>query len=322
MNAHVRSFDGKPLPPPAQPRRRRHFVDRWLPRLTIYLLVLVLVGVLISPQVAVNVPSGHVGVLWKRFGDGTVLDPRKIRDEGLHFIWPWDRLFLYDLRLQSITEKYNVASSDGVNLTASVNIRFRLQRDGTPIVHQALGPNYVNILIRPGIGSLTREVISQYTAEQVYSTARQEIQDKIRELALERSASRTIEREGDEAYRVPLKDLLHLYDTLLYGIDLPAALVAAINRKSEQYYVVLEYEFRVEREKRESERKKIEGEGIRDFQQIVTQGITDSYLRWRGIEATLQLSQSANTKMVIVGSGQDGLPVLLGRSGEQPANAK
>jgi prohibitin 2 len=322
MNAHVTSFEGKPLPPPARPRRRRHFVDRWLPRLTIYLLVLVLVGVLISPQVAINVPSGHVGVLWKRFGGGTVLDPRKIRDEGLHFIWPWDRLFLYDLRLQSITENYNVASSDGVNLTASVNIRFRLQRDGTPIVHQALGPNYVNILIRPGIGSLAREVISQYTAEQVYSTARQEIQDKIREHVLERAGTRTMEREGDEAYRVPLKDLFHLYDTLLYGIELPAALVAAINRKSEQYYVVLEYEFRVEREKRESERKKIEGEGIRDFQQIVTQGITDSYLRWRGIEATLQLSQSANTKMVIVGSGKDGLPVLLGNAGEQPANAK
>jgi prohibitin 2 len=322
MNAHVRSFEGKPLPPIKRSRWRRRFVERWLPSLTIFLMLMTLIGVVISPQVAVNVPSGHVGVLWKRFGGGTVLDPRKIRDEGLHFIWPWDRLFLYDLRLQSITENYNVASSDGVNLTASVNIRFRLQRDGTPIVHQALGPNYVNIMIRPGIGSIAREVISQYTAEQVYSTARQEIQDKIREHVLERAATRAMEREGEEAYSVPLKDLFHLYDTLLYGIELPAALVAAINRKSEQYYVVLEYEFRVEREKRESERKKIEGEGIRDFQQIVTQGITSSYLRWRGIEATLQLSQSPNTKIVIVGSGKDGLPVLLGNAGEQPANAR
>jgi regulator of protease activity HflC (stomatin/prohibitin superfamily) len=251
-----------------------------------------------------------------------VLDPRKIRDEGLHFIWPWDRLFLYDLRLQSITENYNVASSDGVNLTASVNIRFRLQRDGTPIVHQALGPNYVNIMIRPGIGSVTREVISGYTAEQVYSTARQEIQDKIREHVLERAGTRTMEREGDESYSVALKELFHLYDTLLYGIELPAALVEAINRKSEQYYVVLEYDFRVEREKRESERKKIEGEGIRDFQQIVTQGITDSYLRWRGIEATLQLSQSSNTKIVIIGSGTDGLPILLGNTDAQPGQAR
>jgi regulator of protease activity HflC (stomatin/prohibitin superfamily) len=322
MNAHVRSFEGKPLPPRARPRWGRRFVERWLPSLTIFLMLMTLIGVVISPQVAVNVPSGHVGVLWKRFGGGTVLDPRKIRDEGLHFIWPWDRLFLYDLRLQSITENYNVASSDGVNLTASVNIRFRLQRDGTPIVHQALGPNYVNIMIRPGIGSITREVISQYTAEQVYSTARQEIQDKIREHVLERAGTRTMEREGDESYSVALKELFHLYDTLLYGIELPAALVEAINRKSEQYYVVLEYGFRVEREKRESERKKIEGEGIRDFQQIVTQGITDSYLRWRGIEATLQLSQSSNTKIVIIGSGNDGLPILLGNADAQPGQAR
>src|SRR5262245_18353502 len=318
MNAPVRSFEGKPLPPMTRRRGRGRFVERWLTSLTIFLLVMTLFGVVLSPQVAVTGPSGYVGVLWKRFGGGTVLDPRKIRDEGLHFNWPWDRLFLYDLRLQSITENYNVASSDGVYLNASVNIRFRLQRDGTPSVHQAIGPNYVNIMIRPGIGSIAREIISQYTAEQVYSTARQEIQDKIREHVLARASTRTMEREGYESYRVALKDLFHLYDTLLYGIELPAALVAAINRKSEQYYMVLEYEFRVEREKRESERKKIEAQGISDFQKIVTQGITGSYLRWRGIEATLQLSQSANTKIVIVGSGQDGLPVLLGNG----ANAK
>jgi prohibitin 2 len=322
MNAPVRSFEGKPLPPITRARWRRRIVERWLPSLTIFLLVVTLFGVVIAPQVAITVPSGYVGVLWKRFGGGTVLDPRKIRDEGLHFIWPWDRLFLYDLRLQSITENYDVTSSDGVGLTASVNIRFRLQRDGTPVVHQSLGPNYVNILIRPGIGSLTREIVSRYTAEQVYSTARQEIQDRIREHVLQRSSERVMEREGDESYRVPLRDLFVLYDTLLYGIELPAPLVAAINRKSEQYYVVLEYEFRVEREKRESERKKIEAQGIRDFQQIVTQGITDSYLRWRGIEATLQLSQSTNTKIVIVGSGKDGLPIIFGKTDAKPGDER
>src|SRR5262249_42083137 len=94
------------------------------------------------------------------------------------------------------------------------------------------------------------------------------------------------------------------------GIELPAAIVAAINRKTEQYYIAEEYKFRVEREKRESERKKIEAEGIRDFQQTVSQGISESYLRWRGIEATLQLSQSTNAN--VVGSGKDGLPIILG----------
>src|SRR5258707_7863532 len=99
---------------------------------------------------------------------------------------------------------------------------------------------------------------------------------------------------------------------LVAGIELLADIVAAINRKTEQYYIAEEYKFRVEREKRESERKKIEAEGIRDFQQTVSQGISESYLRWRGIEATLQLSQSTNAKVVVIGSGKDGLPIILG----------
>src|SRR5205085_11444484 len=91
-----------------------------------------------------------------------------------------------------------------------------------------------------------------------------------------------------------------------------AAIVDAINRKTEQYYIAEEYKFRIEREIRETERKRIEAEGIRDFQTTVSQGISDSYLRWRGIEATLQLSQSTNSKVVVIGGGKDGLPIILG----------
>ena len=120
------------------------------------------------------------------------------------------------------------------------------------------------------------------------------------------------ESEYGEHYRVSLDDMLIIYDTLVLGLELPATVNAAINRKIEQYYLVQEYGFRVEREKKESERKQIEANGIRDFQQTVTQGISDSYVRWRGIEATLQLAQSPNSKIVIIGSGKDGLPVILG----------
>jgi hypothetical protein len=121
---------------------------------------------------------------------------------------------------------------------------------------------------------------------------------------------------------VSLRDTVILYDTLVQSIELPALVVNAINRKTEQYYISEEYKFRVEREKRESERKKIEAEGIREFQQIVSQGISDSYLRWRGIEATLQLSQSTNSKVVIIGSPKDGLPLILGNMGASPAEGR
>src|SRR5436190_19659377 len=145
------------------------------------------------------------------FAGGTVLDPRRLRDEGLHLIWPWDRLFLYDLRLRSFPESYNAISSDGVSLTATVNVRFRLQRDAVPVLHQAIGPNYQKVLVQPGIGSLTREVIAQYTAEQVYSTARQEIQDKIRSLVEARLSEKMMEHEGEEeSYRVSMRDTIIL----------------------------------------------------------------------------------------------------------------
>src|SRR5437016_5306557 len=311
LKAYLWPADGTP-PPPMTRARWRRFADRHLPSIVIYLMVATLVAVVLYPHMVITVPSGYVGVLWKRFSNGTVLDPRLLKNEGFNFVAPWNQVFLYDLRLQSFTESYNAISSDGVNLNASIVVRFRLQRDAVPVLHQAIGPNYEQVLIQPGIGSLTREVIAQYTAEQVYSTARQEIQDKIRDLVENRLSEKMMEHEGEESYRVSMRDTIILYDILVTGIELPAAIVAAINRKTEQYYIAEEYKFRVEREKRESERKKIEAEGIRDFQQTVSQGISESYLRWRGIEATLQLSQSANSKVVIIGSGKDGLPIILG----------
>jgi regulator of protease activity HflC (stomatin/prohibitin superfamily) len=292
-------------------------VDFHLPSAVIYLMVATLVLVVLWPHILVTVPSGQVGVLWKRFAGGTVLDPRQLRDEGLHLILPWDKLFLYDLRLQSLTDTYNAISSDGVSMDATLNIRFRMQREAIPTLHQVIGPDY-KILLGPLIASQMRGVIAEYTAEQVYSTARQEIETKIRESAIEHLSRRILK---NASYEVRAADGLVLYDTLLYGIELPAAIAEAINRKTEQYYIAQEYQFRIERERRESERKAIEAEGIREFQQIVSEGISDSYLRWRGVEATLQLAQSNNSKVVIIGGGKDGLPIILGNV-DSPAPMK
>jgi regulator of protease activity HflC (stomatin/prohibitin superfamily) len=318
MNVHSMSIYGKP--PPVG--RARHawwrFIERQLPMLVIYLMVATLVAIVLAPFSLVTIPSGYVGVLWKRFGGGTVLDPRRLKDEGMRITLPWNKVFLYDLRLQSATETYNAISRDGISLTATINIRFRLKRESVPQLHQSIGPNYIQALIIPEIGNRMREVIAEYTAEDVYSTKRTEIQDKIRQRAESMLGEKMMEggeneeQEANAPYRIPLYAMLNLIDTLILGIELPTAVVTAINRKIEQYYIAEEYKFRVAREIRESERKKIEAEGISEFQQIVTQGISDSYLRWRGIEATLQLAQSSNSKLVIIGSGKDGLPIILG----------
>jgi regulator of protease activity HflC (stomatin/prohibitin superfamily) len=314
MKPNPESLNGNP--PPKRYRWWR-FIEHSLPVIVIYLMVATLVSFLIAPNVIVTVPTGHVGILWKRFRGGTQLDPRLLKDEGMRVLLPWDKLFLYDLRLQTHDDTYNAISKDGVYLTTTINIRFRLKHDAVPQLHQTIGPDYVNRMLSPEIGNRAREIFAEYTAEEIYSTKRQEIQKKIRthtEAMLGQSSFSRTEQESEygEHYKISLDEMLIIYDTLVLGLELPAAVNAAINRKIEQYYLVQEYGFRVEREKKESERKQIEANGIRDFQQTVTQGISDSYVRWRGIEATLQLAQSPNTKIVIIGSGKDGLPVILG----------
>ncbi len=320
MRTRAGSLNDQP-PPTIFREILRRFVNRWLPTLVLLMMIATLVAILLYPRMAVTVPSGEVGVLWKRFEGGTVLDPRELKQEGLHIIMPWDRLYIYNLRVQALTETYGAISRDGVNMVAALNTRYRLAHDSIPTLHQVVGPDYEKIL-GPMIASLMREVIAEYTAEQVYSTARQEIQIKIRERALEKLGHKMMERELHEAsYNVAMRDTVVLYDTLLFGIELPESVVNAINRKAEQYYIAEEYNFRLLRETRESERKRIEAQGIRDFQTIVSKGISDSYLRWRGVEATLQLAQSTNSKVVIIGGGKDGLPIILGNVDSPPATA-
>lgn len=318
------------VPPPPMKRRWWRFVTRHLPGLSVVLMVMLLTATVLYPYVIITVPSGQVGVLWKRFngfdgycwcfvGRGTILDPKQLRNEGLHIVWPWDKLFLYDLRLHSTTQTYNAISKDGVSVAAQISIRFQLVHNSIGVLHKFIGPAYLQSLVSPEIGSQAREAISQYTAQQVY-TSREEIQEKIRNSSQKSLGTHlnnliqpdAMEQPDPKHYNDFLQNSIQILDTLVLSIELPPAIVAAINRQTEQYYQIQEYRFRVEREAQESKRKQIEANGIAAFQRTVSQGISDSYLRWRGIEATLALAQSPNTKIVIIGNSKDGLPIILG----------
>ncbi len=328
MLTHADTLDGKP------PVQRKHpwwrFIGRNLPGLTVAVLTSALLVTTLWPYVVITVPSGQVGVLWRRFygfdiycwcfvGRGTTLDPRELRQEGLHLVWPWDILFLYNLRLQSSTQTYNAISKDGVSVTAQINVRFQLLHDSVAVLHKFIGPNYLQSVVAPEIGSQAREVISRYTAQEVY-TSRKAIQEEIRDSAqasLGAHLNKLVQPEAVEEldpkhYNDFLQHAIQILDTLVLSIELPPEIVAAINRQTDQYYQIQEAKYRVDREAEELERKQIEANGIAAFQQTVSQGISDSYLRWRGIEATLLLAQSPNAKIVVIGSGKDGLPIILG----------
>lgn len=328
MARYAEFLDEKP--PPPKRRGWSRFVTRHLPGLSITLMTMLLMIIVLWPYVVITVPSGRVGVLWKRFngfdvycwcfvGRGTILDPRELREEGLHIIAPWDRLFLYDLRLQSHSETINAISKDGVSVTAQINVRYQLQHHSVAVLHKFIGPDYVDSVVGPEIGSQAREVISLYTAQQVY-TSRDAIQEQIHDNAqksLGANLNKLVQPEAMEQpdpkhYNDFLQGSIQILDTLVLSIELPPAIVAAINRQTEQFYQIQEYRFRVEREAQESNRKQIEANGIAAFQKTVSQGISDSYLRWRGIEATLALALSHNAKIVVIGTGKDGLPIILG----------
>jgi len=285
--------------------------------------------VVLWPYVVITVPSGHVGVYWKRIngfdfycwcfvGRGTILDPRELREEGLHFIAPWDKLFIYDLRLQSSSQTINAISKDGVSVTAQMNVRHQLAHRAIAVLHKFIGPQYLETVINPEIGSVAREVISKYTAEEVY-TSRDAIQSQVRagtQKSLGANLDKLVQPEATEQpdpkhYNDFLRGSIQILDILLLGIDLPSAVVDAINSQTAQFYMIQEYKFRIESEAQESKRKQIEANGIAAFQQTVSKGISDSYLRWRGIDATLRLAQSPNTKIVVIGSGGDGLPIIF-----------
>ena len=334
MSMYHEALDPKPVP------RKSGFwrvLTRRLPSLAFTLLVAFLMITVLWRFAVITVPSGHVGVLWKRFntfdfycwcfgGRGTMLNPQQLRGEGLHLIWPWDRLFIYNLRLQSVSQTYNAISKDGVNVTVQINIRYQLLNNAVAVLHKFIGPDYLHSVLSPEIGSQTRQVISQYTAQEVY-TSRESIQEKVRDNArkgLGANLNKLVQPEAMEQpdprnYNDALQYSIQILDTLVLSIELPPAIVAAINRQTEQFYLIQEYRYRVEREAQESRRKQIEANGIAAFQQTVSQGISDSYLRWRGIEATLALSQSPNSKVVIIG-GKDGLPIILGNV-DSPAPA-
>lgn len=275
----------------------------------IFLLLLILGVILLAPSIFINVPAGHAGVLWLRFFGGTVTD--RTFGEGVHAIFPWDEMYVYDARLQNNARTYDTISSNGLTMQVEVAVRYRVNKDALGLLHSLVGPDYPEILVYPEIGSHVRELISRYTPEQLYSDARGFIQAELLERMVRELGSSLV----NQSFR---GKLVTVEDVLIRSVKLPDKVTEAIERKAEQYQAMLEYDFRIAREEKERERKKIEAEGIRTFQDIVARTITPEYLRLRGIEATIALSTSPNGKIIIIGGGKDGLPVIL-NTADNPA---
>lgn len=280
--------------------------------------VIVFLFIVLWKHIVITIPAGHVGVMWWRFFGGTEIttSPRR---EGIHLIFPWDKLIIYNARVQAASVTYNVVSNNGLSFYVSISMRWAIRPSTVATLHKEIGPNYFDTLVIPNIGSIVRETLSRYPAEDVYANKRADIQQTIYADVTDNNRPNSISgRFGIEL----ATDLVHLEDILITDVNLPDALKLAIDRKFSEAEFVKEYQFRVEREVLESKRKQIEAEGIRKFQETVTPTLNDAYLRWTGIQATVKLADSPNTKFVIMGNGPGGLPVILnGFEGEKNASS-
>ena len=264
-------------------------------RMIAMVMMIVLPVILLWSSLTVTIESGHAGLIFHTFGNGVNPEAEPMKS-GFHFKAPWDDVYQYEIRQQEIFEPLEVLSSNLLKISMDMTVFYQPFYDNLGYLEVERGINYRAKVILPAMKSVAREVISKYLPEEFNTTKREEIQLEIE--------SRLSEKLAD--------NYIQLNDVLIRNIKLPATLEQAIERKLQQEQESLEYEFRIEKASKEAERKRIEAEGIRDFQNIVSQSINDDLLQWKGIEATTELSNSNNSKVVVIGAGDNGLPLILG----------
>jgi prohibitin 1 len=258
--------------------------------IVIVLVILVLIGNPIRV-----IPAGHVGVK-DFFGivSSSVLTP------GVHFVMPFTKVVKMSIKTQEAKETAEVPSKEGLTMDLEGSLLFRLDPAKAPEIYKTIGPDYLEIAVQPQIRSAIREVTATYEAKALYSAERDKIARETLELFRKMSEGRGIITEA----------------VLLRKIGLPAVVANAIQEKLKREQEAEQMKFVLQKESQEAERKRIEAQGVADFQRIVASGISQQLLEWKGIEATEKLALSANTKVVVIGNSKSGLPIILGGEGK------
>lgn len=266
---------------------------KFLPFIVLGAIALFVV-VVFANSIFLTIQPGEKGVLFKRFGGG--LDKEQVFNQGFHVIAPWNNMFVYDVRVQESLATMEVLSKNGLTIKCELSYRFQPVAGEIGHLHDNIGIDYHQRIIVPEIRSATREVIGKYLPEELYSSKREAIQVEIFE--------RTSLAIGEK----------HLYmdAVLIREVVLPPTLQQAIEQKLKQEQESLEYEFRITKAEQEAERQRIEAEGKARANTIISESLTDKILQEKGIDATRDLAQSQNAKVVVIGGGDDGLPLILG----------
>jgi prohibitin 1 len=263
-------------------------VKRGTPAFVFVLLIVLFFLVLRAARV---VPAGNVGVV-DLFGNVRA----EALPSGLHLVNPLASVHRMSVQTREVKETMDVPSSEGLIVHLDVSVLFHLDPTKAPDVYRTVGVHYDSVLVEPNVRSSVREVTSSYEAKALYSAEREKMSTEINKHILD-----AVEPRGITIERLLLRD-----------VALPPRLQQAIQEKLSAEQEASRMQFVLQKEKQEAERKKIEAEGISSFQKIVTEGINENLLKWKGIEATKELALSGNAKVVIIGAGKEGLPIILG----------
>ncbi|MBD3233846.1 MAG: prohibitin family protein [candidate division Zixibacteria bacterium] len=241
-----------------------------------------------------QIPSGHHGVKYYKFGSGTAMG--KIYPEGFQWHFPWNSFFVYQTQIQSHMEELHILSKDGASITLEVSVWYRPIIEHLDSLQVTVGPRYYAVVVMPALRGEARSIVGRYTPEQIYSSKRDEIASEMLKGVKQLVGNKFIFVEN----------------IMIRNVILPKNVSEAIDQKLAAEQDAQKMVFLLQKERQEAERKKIEADGIREFNRIVAQGLTESYLKWKGIEATKELATSPNTKVVVIGNPETGLPIILG----------
>jgi len=268
---------------------------KYLPYLVVGGIMLLLI-VFLSNSIFFTIQAGEAGVLFKKFGGG--LDKEHVYGQGFHVIAPWNTLHIYNIKEQTDEESMDVLDRNGLSVSVDITVRYNPVPNKIGYLHERFGVNYRSTLLSPEVRSSVRQVMGRFTAEEIYSTKRGEVETSI--------ITETAEILGAEKNNIQMNALL------IRSISLPDQIKAAIENKLQQEQEALAYKFRLDKERSEAERKRIAAEGEARANQIINSSLTNNLLKMRGIEATTLLANSPNSKVIVIGSGDSGLPLILG----------
>ena len=273
--------------------RTREFLRERQVELIICGLVFGLAILFFAPRIFITVKAGEAAVLYRPFLGGTVRG--KVYGEGLHVLWPWDHLWIYNVRIQEIRRAVEVLDNSGLQYRVNVSIRYRPEYNALGVLHQTVGPDYAEKVVVPEVEGVLRSVAGRMNVRGFYS-GEQDVLAKI----VNQSLSAT-----DEKFII-------VDDLIVRSIELPAPIQAAIEKKREEEQLAEAYEYRIQREEQEAKRKVIEAGGTKQANEILAASLSPDILKWKGIEATTALSTSTNAKVIVIGNGSQGLPIILG----------